>query len=162
MQRLKISRASPHSLGPFLQHLLVDSFLQHLLVGPFLQHLLAREPAWYIPDPQHIASERNITEITLVGDCKAVHNGTSMSVQQLGLHASIAGDMGSSPGQGSRILHILKCRQKKKKKKFKIFRVTDYRNALWKQTRTSQFPCLKFLDLLPAVLAVPIQSPSEP
>lgn len=108
LQRLEISRASPHSFGPFLQH---------LLVGPFLQHLLAREPAWYIPDPQHIASEMNITEITLVGYCKAVHNGTSMSVQQLGLHASTAGDMGSSPDQGTRILYVLRCRQKKKKKK---------------------------------------------
>ena len=42
--------------------------------------------------------------------------GNSLEAQWLGLHASIAGDMGSIPGQGSKI--PLATHQKKKKKNF--------------------------------------------
>ena len=43
----------------------------------------------------------------------------------------------------------------------KYLRAPDCRNASWKQTRNSEFPHLKFLDLLLTVLADFIQRPSE-
>ena len=41
--------------------------------------------------------------------------GTSLAVQWLGLHASIAEVLGSSPGWGTKIPQAARCGQKKKK-----------------------------------------------
>ena len=41
---------------------------------------------------------------------------TSLEVQWLGLHASIAGDKGSIPGRGTQIPHATQHGQKEKKK----------------------------------------------
>ena len=47
---------------------------------------------------------------------KWISCGTSLIVQWLRLHAPTAGDTGSIPGQGTKILHYMQCGQKKKKK----------------------------------------------
>ena len=44
---------------------------------------------------------------------------TSLKVQWLRLHASNAGDVGSIPGQGTKILHATGCGKKKQNKKTK-------------------------------------------
>ena len=46
--------------------------------------------------------------------------GTSLVVQWLRLHTSSAGGMGSIPGRGTKILHVVQCGQKKKKKNFDL------------------------------------------
>ena len=46
--------------------------------------------------------------------------GTSLVVQWLRLRASTAGDAGSIPGWGTKILHAAWCSQKKKKKECQI------------------------------------------
>ena len=43
--------------------------------------------------------------------------GTSQAVQWLGLRAFTAGGLGWILGQGTKIPHVPRCRQKKKKKK---------------------------------------------
>ena len=45
-------------------------------------------------------------------------NWNSLAVQWLRLHAATAGGMGLIPGQGTKILYVLWCSQKKKKNKF--------------------------------------------
>ena len=45
-----------------------------------------------------------------------LHSGTSLVVQWLRLCDPNAGSTGSIPGWGSKILHVLQCGQKKKKK----------------------------------------------
>ena len=59
-----------------------------------------------------------ITQISarLLGLKEKDDHGTSLVVQWLRLHASTAGDMGSIPGQGTKILHYMQCGQKKKDK----------------------------------------------
>ena len=47
---------------------------------------------------------------------KLAHWGTSLAVKRLGLCRSTAGGMGSTPGQGTKILHAKRHGQKKKKK----------------------------------------------
>ena len=42
-------------------------------------------------------------------------SGTSPVVQWLGLHASIAGGVDSTPGRGTKISHATQCSQKKKR-----------------------------------------------
>ena len=54
-----------------------------------------------------------------VGSEKVIETGTpgtSLAVQWLGLCASVAGGMGSIPGQGTKIPHATRYGQKKKKK----------------------------------------------
>ena len=54
-------------------------------------------------------------EVILISPC-----GTSLVVQWLGIHTSIAGSTGSIPGQGTKIPHALWCSQKISKNKNKI------------------------------------------
>ena len=55
-----------------------------------------------------------MTKIYLKEQC-----GNSPAIQWLGLHASTAGDTGSMPGQGTKILHVMQRGQKGKTKKRK-------------------------------------------
>ena len=59
-----------------------------------------------------------ITQISarLLGLKQKDDHGTSLVVQGLRLCASTAGDTGSIPGQGTKILHYMQCGQKKKDK----------------------------------------------
>ena len=59
---------------------------------------------------------------------KNFEGGTSLAVQWLRLHASIAGGAGSIPDRGTKIPHAMRCSQKKKKKFF--FFVYDFRKYL--------------------------------
>ena len=58
-----------------------------------------------------------ITQISarLLGLKEKDDHGTSLVVQWLRLHASTAGDTGSIPGQGTKILHYMQCTPPQKK-----------------------------------------------
>ena len=59
-----------------------------------------------------------ITQISarLLGLKEKDDHGTSLVVQWLRLHASTAGDTGSIPGQGTKILHYMQCTPPPKKR----------------------------------------------
>lgn len=80
-------------------------------------------------------------------NCKRYFRGTSLAVQSLKLHVSNVGEVGSIPGQGTKIAHAMRCRKKNyliaimyvqvhstaaKKKKIQVVRITYRRHFfLW-------------------------------
>ena len=58
----------------------------------------------------------SVQNATVLYTLKWVILGNSLVFQLLGLHLSIAGGMGSIPGQGTKILHAAQPGQKKKER----------------------------------------------
>ena len=67
-----------------------------------------------------------MTKIYLKEQC-----GNSLAIQWLGLHASTAGDTGSIPGQGTKILHVIQRSQKGKNLKIKRESHSAFLVAQW-------------------------------
>ena len=78
--------------------------------------------------------------------------GTSLAVQWLRLQASTAGNMGSTPGRGTKILHVMWCREREKKRSFTLYcwdnldSVIESIRGLESETWQSEFQNHNFLS----------------
>ena len=78
-----------------------------MFLVPFLHGLTA----FFILLWEMIRGEGSSFQLT---DILRMFSGNSLVIQWLGLHISTAGDPGSVPGQGAKILQDALCSQKKK------------------------------------------------
>ena len=76
-------------------------------------------PGWAGADRRANAGSGHAVEHFKFGFGVQSSLGTSLAVRRLGLHASTAGDTGSIPGGGTKILQNHAARPKKKKKRKK-------------------------------------------